>query len=249
MSIQKPAQTASGETGKKQHQIALMQLREMVLDGSLPSGGRLFEVSLAKRLGISRTPIREALSRLEGEGLLERASSGGYLVRTFTFEDVHDAIELRGVLEGTGARLAAERGVEPAGLRQIKMVVEALDRIARTDIELIDIPQYQELNSDFHQILSGLSGSVTIRKEIERAKLLPFASPNAFLGDQMFLQSIAAAQAQHRAIVEAIELREGARAEALTREHARMARRNLDYVMYQDRSLMQKIPGLALVSG
>lgn len=94
------AKTAGGSN--KQHQIALMRLREMVLDGSLPAGGRLSEISLAKRIGISRTPIREALSRLEGEGLLERVSSGGYLVRIFTFEDVYDAIEIRGVLEGTG---------------------------------------------------------------------------------------------------------------------------------------------------
>lgn len=236
------------ESGKKQHQIALMRLREMVLDGTLPTGGRLFEISLAERIGISRTPIREALSRLEGEGLLERAPSGGYLVRTFTFEDVHDAIELRGVLEGTSARLAAERGVEPSQLREIKQVVAALDPITSRKANDRDVARYQELNFEFHQLLSGLSGSEIIRRELERAKLLPFASPNAFLGDQTFRQSMAGAQAQHRAIVEAIEMREGARAEALAREHARMARRNLDYVMHQDRSLIQKIPGLTLVS-
>lgn len=236
------------ESGKKQHQIALMRLREMVLDGTLPAGGRLFEISLAERIGISRTPIREALSRLEGEGLLERASSGGYLVRTFTFEDVHDAIELRGVLEGTSARLAAERGVEPSQLREIKLVVAALDPIVISAEDDRDVGRYQELNFEFHQLLSSLCGSEIIHRELERAKLLPFASPNAFLGDQAFRQSMASAQAQHRAIVEAIEMREGARAEALAREHARMARKNLDYVMHQDRSLIDKIPGLTLVS-
>ncbi|PCI03913.1 MAG: GntR family transcriptional regulator [Hyphomicrobiales bacterium] len=236
------------ESGKKQHQIALMRLREMVLDGTLPAGGRLSEISLAERIGISRTPIREALSRLEGEGLLERASGGGYLVRTFTFEDVHDAIELRGVLEGTSARLAAERGVEPSQLREIKLVVDALDPITSRAVADGDVSQYQELNFEFHQLLSSLSGSEIIRRELERAKLLPFASPNAFLGDRTFRRSMASAQAQHRAIVEAIEMREGARAEALAREHARMARKNLDYVMHQDRSLIPKIPGLTLVS-
>ena len=239
----------SPKVAKKQHQIALMRLREMVLDGTLPAGGRLYEISLAERIGISRTPIREALSRLEGEGLLERASSsGGYLVRTFTFEDVHDAIELRGVLEGTSARMAAERGVELPQLREIKLVVAALDPVTVSTVENGDVSRYQELNFEFHQLLSRLSGSKIIRRELERATLLPFASPNAFLGDQTFRQSLNTAQVQHRAIVEAIEMREGARAEALAREHARMARRNLDYVMHQDRSLIQKVPGLTLVS-
>ncbi len=78
---------------------------------------RLFEVSLAETLEISRTPVREALSRLAEEGLLDRLPNGGFVVRRFGYEDVIDSIELRGVMEGTAARLAAERGASPEGLR------------------------------------------------------------------------------------------------------------------------------------
>ena len=74
---------------------------------------------LAKEFSISRTPIREALSRLAEEGLLERARGGGFVVRSFAIADVLDMIELRGVLEGTAARLAAERGVSAAKLAGI----------------------------------------------------------------------------------------------------------------------------------
>ena len=82
--------------------------------GELPGGARIAELTLVEKLGVSRTPIRAALMRLEQEGLLHRLPGGGYAVRTFSETDVADAIELRGTMEGLAARLAAERGVAPA---------------------------------------------------------------------------------------------------------------------------------------
>src|SRR5215472_10924352 len=87
---------------------ALLMLRELLLKGEFRPGERLSELQLVPRLGVSRTPIRSALDRLAHEGLLEETPSGRFLVREFTLADVWDAIELRGVLEGTAARLAAE---------------------------------------------------------------------------------------------------------------------------------------------
>jgi len=92
---------------------ARIEVRERILRGDLPGGTRLFEVALAEDLGISRTPVREAMSRLVEEGLLERVRGGGFTVRRFALADVIDTIELRGVLEGTAARLGAERGLAP----------------------------------------------------------------------------------------------------------------------------------------
>ncbi|ADZ71285.1 GntR family transcriptional regulator [Polymorphum gilvum] len=231
---------------------AVMELRDLILGGTLPPGERLYEVPLSERLGISRTPMREAMAKLEQEGLLERIPAGGYAVRTFTFEDVIDAIELRGVMEGTAARLAAERGVEPVKLRQFRKVVEALDRTLGSDVKKMDFDGYVELNSELHELLAGLSGSEMVRREVERASRLAFASPSAFLREQEdvleFRRSLIGAQAQHRALLEAIEAREGSRAEAVAREHARLARQNLEYVMFQDRSLIVRVPGLALVA-
>src|SRR4030095_480344 len=91
---------------------ALLLLREMILRGDFQPGERLSELSLVARLSISRTPIRLALERLAHEGLLEPSASGGFIARAFTIEEVWDAIEVRGVLEGTAARLAAERLVD-----------------------------------------------------------------------------------------------------------------------------------------
>src|SRR4029434_10699098 len=91
---------------------AVLTLRELVLKGQFPPGEHLYEPQLVARLGVSRTPVRQALSRLAHEGLLYMTGTGRYRVREFTMSDVRDAIELRGVLEGTAARLAAERLAE-----------------------------------------------------------------------------------------------------------------------------------------
>ena len=108
----------------------LMALRELLLSGAFEPGERLSELALVARLGVSRTPIRLALDRLATEGLLEPSPSGGFLVRAFTLEDIWDAIAVRGVLEGTAARLAAERLGEICELDPIKELQQQMDEIA-----------------------------------------------------------------------------------------------------------------------
>jgi GntR family transcriptional regulator of vanillate catabolism len=231
---------------------ALLGIRDLVLSGAVAMGERLSEVPLSERLGISRTPIRAALARLEQEGLLELAAGGGYVTRSFSIADVIDAIELRGVLEGTAARLAAERGVEPRKLAEINRVAAAIGETLEPDAANMQFERYVALNSEFHRLLAGLCGSEIIRREIERGTRLPFASPSAFLEAQekilAFRQSLGVAHAQHLAIIDAIEMREGARAEAIAREHARHARQNLEYVLEKDRSLIGSIPALSMIA-
>lgn len=228
---------------------ALIELRSLVLDGSFASGARLPETALADRLGLSRTPLRQAMDRLVDEGLLERNETGGCRVASFSMADIVDAIELRGVLEGTAARLAAERGAVPALAQRMTKVLEALDVVVSPEL---DFRAYVSLNEEFHNLLARLAGSTIVAREVERANRLPAASPTAFLQGQDtipdFRDSLRRAQAQHRAIFDAILSREGARAEALAREHARLARSNLEYVMREKPSLAGKVPGLALVA-
>ncbi|MEO3999601.1 GntR family transcriptional regulator [Mesorhizobium sp. CAU 1732] len=230
---------------------AVIRLREKILSGELPGGERLFEVPLAKTLDISRTPVREAMSRLAAEGLLERLPNGGFVVRVFGYDDVIDSIELRGVMEGTAARLAAERGVAPHLLKQIKATLEALDGCFGDLPDDVDFDAYADLNERFHQELARLPGSATIQREVERASALPFASPSAFLPDNAnitaFRRSLRSAQEQHHWLIEAIEARESSRAEAIAREHARTARRNLEYIFGEDPALIGQFRALALL--
>ena len=240
-------QTEAGTHGRR----AVIELREKILSGEMPGGMRLFEVPIAELLDISRTPVREALSRLTEEGLLERLPSGGFVVRRFGFADVIDAIEMRGVMEGMAARLAAERGVTAENLAKIGETVAAIDLCFGERMDEVDFDSYSELNESFHHQLAALCGSDLIRREVERAGSLPFASPSAFLPDRAditaFRRSLRSAQEQHKAMVAAIAAREGTRAEAIAREHARTARRNLEYMMSEDPELITKMRGLALI--
>lgn len=237
---------------KNNGQRALAELRRRILRGELPGGMRLLEVHIADQLEVSRTPVREAMSRLVEEGLLERLANGGFSVRSFTAADVVDAIEMRGVVEGTAARLAAERGVPEERMRPFRDIINQLDGCFQpAGRGEVDFERYAELNAALHQALATLSGSRMIAREVERATRLPFASPSAFIPNraavEAFEHSLHLAQEQHRRIGEAIANREGARAEALVREHARIARGNLEYILAQDPSLMSQVPALSLI--
>jgi len=231
---------------------ALIELRSLILEGAFEANARLPEVQLAERLGISRTPLRQAMDRLVDEGLLERVETGGCRVASFTVAEVLDSIELRGVMEGTAARLAAERGADPAVMAEFREVLARLDRATR-DAARVDFQLYVQENARFHDLLARAAGSAVIEREVSRVTRLPLASPSGFLQGQEFLQdfreSLRRAQRQHHHIVEAIAGREGARAEALAREHARLARENLEYMLRADPRLAARVPGLALVSG
>ncbi|SFE75279.1 GntR family transcriptional regulator [Roseivivax sediminis] len=235
---------------KAQFNRALIELRSLIIHGALPAGERLTETAMAARLDLSRTPLRQAMDRLVDEGLLERIDTGGCRVARFQMDDLIDAIELRGVLEGTAARLAAERGVVPELGEAMKTTLEALDRAV--DPDRFDFRAYVTHNEEFHDLLARLAGSDLVAREVARSARLPAASPVAFMQGQElipdFRVSLGRAQHQHRRIFEAIMAREGARAEALAREHARLARTNLEYVMTEHPNLAERVPGLALVA-
>lgn len=236
--------------GKTHTKRATYELRQRIIRGELPGGTRLLEVALADQLAISRTPVREAMSRLAEEGLLDRAKGGGFVVRSFTYRDVSDSIELRGVLEGTAARLAAERGVSEDKLIEIKGIVSEIDTCFQTVGEPANFDRYSELNAKFHAALARLCDSPIILRELERVVSLPFASPSAFVlgqtDDATSFRTLVVAQQQHRALIEAIEAGEGARAEAIAREHARIARQNLEANRVQADS-GAFLPGIGLI--
>jgi GntR family transcriptional regulator, vanillate catabolism transcriptional regulator len=247
-----PAASAerSGERSVSQTVKAQLALREFVLRGELKPGERVSELQMVERLGVSRTPVRMALVRLEEEGLLEAIPSGGFAVKAFSEREVFEAIEIRGTLEGLAARLAAERGVPSADLQAAEACLDAIDAIVRRDVVEVDISRYVELNAQFHNLLLDLAGSHALARQIERASALPFASPSALVPVQSrsreSLHILTVAQDQHRCVLLAIERREGGRAEAIMREHARIAHRNLERALLNQRD-MDLVPGSALI--
>jgi len=231
---------------------AIVRLRELILHGQIVPGEQLFEVALVDRLGVSRTPIRAALAQLTQEGLLEKMPGAGYMVRKFTQRDVLDAVEVRGTIEGLAARLAAERGVGALALDRIKACIAGIDELVeKRTVTSDDIDRYLELNGSFHRQLIALAESFVVARMLDHIVALPFASPNAFVIAQWELgqewKVFFAAQEHHRGIVEAIEQREGARAEALAREHARLSMRTLRAAAKHSSAVFE-VPDLGLLS-
>lgn len=239
-----------GERSLSQTLKAQIELRKLVLSGELAPGDRVSELQMVDRLGVSRTPVRMALVRLEEEGLLEAIPSGGFAVRAFSEREIIEAIEIRGTLEGLAARLAAERGVGKREIDRATRCLDALDEVLRPDAGEIDLSRYVTLNAAFHDMIVGLSGSEALARQIQRASALPFASPSALVPVQSEAPGghhiLLIAQDQHRCVLAAIERREGTRAEAIMREHARIAHRNLERALSNQR-MLDLVPGAALI--
>ncbi|RBP88616.1 GntR family transcriptional regulator of vanillate catabolism [Rhodobacter sp. 140A] len=219
-----------------QTERALVGLRDLIVSGEIPVGGRVSEIETAARLNLSRTPLRAALQRLHEEGLLEALPARGYAVRGFSLREIGEAIEIRGMLEGLCVRQLAERGCAAALLAQMEDGLDAIDDLLVGRVfTAADLPVYIAANARFHELLLVANGSALIAQEVERAGKHPFAGPSALvqLGvtEGEVQRHLITAQDQHRAVLEAIRNHESARAEAVMREHARMSLRNLRRVL------------------
>jgi GntR family transcriptional regulator of vanillate catabolism len=231
-----------------QTERVILALRELVLRGEFRSGERLAELTLVRMLNASRTPVRLALDRLAREGVLEALPSGGFRVREFAIADIWDAIDTRGVLEGTAARFAAERLERRDELVRLQLCCRQVDELLPMNLD--NFVRYLEVNDAFHAELWRLAKSPMLVRTIESLVSLPFAAPsalvftNAEVNGSSTMGSVALEH--YRSIVEAIANREGTRAEALAREHARVGRRNLAGAL-KDRTLFNQVPGASLL--
>lgn len=232
---------------------ALISLRDSILSGEFQAGDRLVELALVERLQISRTPIRFALDRLADEGLVERVG-GGYAVRAFSKQEIRDAIRMRGATEGMAARIAAEREVplsEP--LAVARQCIVDLDKVleSRRSSEA-GVEQYLEINSRFHESIVQMAGSFVVQRTLNHVCALPFASPNAFVMAQRQVGDIREvmiiAQYQHRSMLEAVENRDGARAEAIAREHAELSLTAMKRVLTKEPDSVAAISGMELLT-
>lgn len=227
-------------------------MRELLLRGEFQPGERIREIPLAARLQVSRTPLRLVLGRLEEEGLLVARPTGGFVASEFSVRDIHDGIEIRGTLEGTAAKLAAERVRTPEELTEIRECLDKIDQLIQRWTSGTDaLARYITLNARFHELLVELARSPIVKRAVDRAVALPFASPNAFLmGHALKKQGreiVTLSQVHHCAIVDAIANHEPARAEAMAREHSRLARTSLEIILRDRPHMLSQVPGASLI--
>jgi len=200
-------------------------LRDKIISGEFAAGARLAEIPTAEALGVSRTPIRIAFRALAQEGLLEKLPRRGYQVRRVTQLQISDSVQVRGVLEGLAARQAAEVGLSDENHDVLLKCLNDGDRLfTNGHLTAQDIEDYQTMNMQFHNAIIGASGNHAIPAALALNEHLPFASVNALAFNPKNLtkeyQRFHYAHMQHHAIFHAIVNGQGARAEALMKEHA-----------------------------
>jgi DNA-binding GntR family transcriptional regulator len=140
------------------HDEVASRVRDMIIEGSLAPGARIYEEQLAKTLGVSRTPMREALKTLASEGLIELAAARGALVRRFSPKDVRDMLDVLAVLESFAARLACKAASD----EQIAELRALHDRMVGF-FKAGDRLEYYKLNQDFHSGVLRLSGNAALQ--------------------------------------------------------------------------------------
>lgn len=211
----------------------IVRIREMILQGELSPGQRVLEVELATKLGVSRTPVRESLPILAREGILTQLDTRGFVVRAFTPQEIMDAIDVRGVLEGLAARMLAEQGPSRKLIQSLRDCLREGDHIfSKGHLTVTDEARYGDMNQQFHSILVQGCGSKVIGEAIQHNDRIPFASAHAIAFDRVDLARmydlLHYTHRQHHSIVQALENKEGARVAALMFEHACAIRESIN---------------------
>lgn len=211
---------------KPLRELVLDAIREAIINGSLKPRERLMEIQLAEELGVSRTPIREALRKLELEGFIVMLPRKGAYVADVSFKDIADVFEIRAALESLAAGLAAERITDEEMEEMERHLVEKADAIARHDMT-----QLVEVDTKFHELVYRASRNDrlsmiinNLREQIQRYRSTSLAYPGRMK------QSLE----EHRAIVEAIQSRDSQLARQLALEHIENAESSMIEAIKKD---------------
>lgn len=200
------------------HERVFVQMRRRILDGTYEPGAVIRESRIAAELGVSRTPVREALRRLEQEGLVTIIRNKGAVVAGISEKDIQDIYAVRALVEGLAAKWAAMH-ITPEQLNELECLLMKMDRAAADH----DYRAWRELDTRFHEVLYEASHSVPLElvlsafhDYLRRARLDSLASPGR----------MRQAGEEHGAIVAAIKEKDPEMAAHALAEHARSAAEN-----------------------
>jgi DNA-binding GntR family transcriptional regulator len=193
------------------HDAIVARVRDMIIEGELAPGTRLHEGNLGKMLGVSRTPLREALKFLVSEGLLELSPGRGAVVRQFSAKDVHDSLIVLGNLEGLAGRLACEHATDA----EIGEVRQLHDRMMDM-YEKRDRLPYFKLNQSIHSAILRLSKNEALvsvhnvlQARLKRIRYIGNEGPEKWAG----------AVADHEEMINALKARDADRLSKVLTDH------------------------------
>lgn len=190
-------------------------LRKAIMDGRLKPGQPLREGELARELGTSRTPIREALLLMQADGLIEAVPNRGAVVRSYDAEDLADLYEMRALLEGYAARKAATL-ITDEGIAELERSCERY-RALRNSEQLTELT---DENFTFHEVILRTAGSGRLTSMVHQLTAVPLVYRSYLAYSDENRQT---AEGHHRAITAALKARDSDRAGALMEGHVRWA--------------------------
>lgn len=204
------------------------RLHGEIMSGRLHPDELLAERRIASRFGVSKTPVREALLRLEQDGLVEVIPRGGYLVSKVTLREVHDIFHLRQLLEREAVELAAQQA-DPEQIAYLHGILKRLGDLieAVRDREFLStsaLAKYRSLNRLFHVSLARASRNELLTDLIDR---LIVSMERLLNRDLLTAQNLRELEREHLPILQAVEQKDGAQAAAYMAEHVRRTRDRL----------------------
>lgn len=203
-------------------ELAYQVLLDGIADGTYPPGSWLREPVVMAAAGVSRTPVREALNRLQAEGIVDLVRHRGALVIGWTAADLDHLYDLRLALEGLAARRAAEHAT-PEQVDVLRRLCDLMDELLPSAGET-ELQRLGELSSEFHTELSRASGNRQLASQLPRILAPPFVS-EAF--QHHTHAELARSFEHHRELVQALEARDGDWAQGIMCAHLRHGRESL----------------------
>ncbi len=193
------------------HNVVVTRIRDMIIEGMIPVGMRIHEGQLCQQLGISRTPLREALKVLASEGLVELVPSRGAMVRRLTKKDARDMLDVLSHLEAMAGPLTCQNATDEE-IREVRSLHDQMLEFYKTRERL----PYFKLNQQIHSLLISLAGneSLCLVHDILQTRMKRIR----FIGDQKE-ESLLAAVRDHEEMMAALEARDGARLSAALVSH------------------------------
>ena len=191
------------------------EVRRAILEGRVEPGDLLREEQLARELGTSRTPVREALIELRNEGLVQAQANRGAVVRAYDSVELLDVYELRAALEAHAARIAADRAT-PVAVRSLEASNERFAKLALCRGDNVD--ELVSENLVFHGVISDATCVPRLAKMIDQVMVIPkrYRAYGAYVREHR-----GTVARDHQAIADAIARRDGGAAAALMGEHVR----------------------------
>jgi DNA-binding GntR family transcriptional regulator len=221
-----PLRKTSQKNSIPVREMAYEFLKSSVLSGHFNPGERLTEEHLAKKLGVSRTPVREALHKLESEGLIKPLETRGFIVSRDSKDEVEELFELRAILEGYALRIISER-ISEEDLKQLgRLIAGAEDGLRRKRME-----EVFKWNTKFHDTLHGIVVDkkrlhrllVNIRKYVLRYRRDTLQYPD---GGKRAVDG-------HRKILLALRLKDPDLCERMMREHIQEAKMDAEQFLFE----------------